>query len=93
MNGSIPQIPEPDYEDPKEPYALYGLAAYFVQCFEQSLILLLIALKVTGAKGVKGTTYDETLATLDKETMGTLIKHIKKVAKVEPELLTRPSLS
>ena len=35
MDQDIPNIDEPDHDDPKEPYAFFGLAAYYVQCFEQ----------------------------------------------------------
>lgn len=86
IDRNLIPIPEPDYEDPKEPYAFYGLAAYYAQCLEQSIIILLIALRASGEKGTKGATYDEALASLDKEAMGTLIKLLKKVVKVDPAL-------
>jgi hypothetical protein len=40
MDHELPRIHEPEYDDPKEPYAFFGLAAYYAQCFEQILIHL-----------------------------------------------------
>ena len=84
-------IHEPDYADPKEPYAFFGLAVYFAQCFEQSAIVLLLVLRASGVKGLKGNTYDEVLSALDRETMGGLIRCLKAVVDVGSTLEERMS--
>lgn len=86
MGHCVPPIPRPDYDDPKEPYALYGLAAYYAQCFEQSLILILVILKAMGVSQMKEANYDDVLTALDKGTMGALIRDLKKVSKVGTRL-------
>lgn len=90
MPQNIPPIFEPDYEDPKEIHAFYGLAAYYAQCVEQSIIILLTTLRAsTEANELKGVSYDDVLTMLDKKPMGWLIKLLQKVAPVEPGLQTR----
>jgi hypothetical protein len=41
-------IPSPDYEDPKELYAFFGLAFYAAQVLEQGVVNLAVALKAAG---------------------------------------------
>lgn len=72
-------IPEPDYDDPKETYAFFGLAAYNVQCFEQSVILLIAALKANNTSQVKEASFDEIFELLDKMTLGKLKERLSKI--------------
>jgi hypothetical protein len=86
LHGSAPTIHEPDYDDPKEPYAFFGLASYWVQCFEQSLILLIVALKVVSPTPITETSFDEIFEKLDRNTLGLLIKQISKLTDVDDNL-------
>ena len=80
----MPRIPDPNYDDPKEVYAFYGLAAYTTQLFEQSIILLIVGLEATHpTRTLRGKTFDETFAMLDEKTLGILLREVKKLADVE----------
>ncbi|MBV9827866.1 MAG: hypothetical protein JO001_19725 [Alphaproteobacteria bacterium] len=80
-------IGEPDYDDPKEPYALYGLAAYFAQCFEQSLILLIVAGEIIRQRNVPDlAALDELFAKLSKRTLGQLINTVSQVMPIDDVL-------
>ncbi len=42
------EIPSPDYDDPKELYAFFGLTFYAAQVLEQGVVNLAVALKASG---------------------------------------------
>jgi hypothetical protein len=73
----------PEYNNPKEPYAFFGLAAYYVQCFEQSLILIIVALKAVNRIILTQPEMNDALSHLDKQTLGILIKHLREIMKVD----------
>jgi|HubBroStandDraft_1064217.scaffolds.fasta_scaffold43834_4 hypothetical protein len=85
----IPRIHEPEYDDPKEVYAFFGLAAFYAQCFEQSMILLLLAVNLRRPKALQSKGRDELLKWFDKKSLGALITELKKVANVEVTLQKR----
>src|SRR4051812_39178479 len=85
----VPPIHQPDYSDPKEPYSFFGLAAYYAQCFEQSLILLLVSDTLLNDElRMKFGSMDELFWSMDKNTMGMSINRILKRLSVEPEIAT-----
>ena len=43
-------VPEPEYDDPKEVYAFFGLAAYWIQLLEQGILNLWVGLRISGLK-------------------------------------------
>ena len=89
MGHCVPPIHRPDYDDPKELYAFHGLAAYYAQCFEQSLILILVILKAMDTSQMKEATYNDVFTAVGRETMGTLINDLKKVSKIGTRLEAR----
>jgi hypothetical protein len=88
LHDSVPTIHEADYDDPKEPYAFFGLASYWVQCFEQSLILLIVALKVVSPTPITETSFEEVFEKLDRNTLGGLIRQISRLTDVDDNNLT-----
>lgn len=74
-----PEIPEPDYDDPKELYAFFGLAAYCAQLVEQGLTNLLVGLAIVKKHkptwGGVSFLYDGA----DKKTLGRLLRDIGKL--------------
>lgn len=50
------EVPVPDYDDPKEVYAFFGLTFYWAQVLEQGLVNLAVALQ---AKGIPGVTFKD----------------------------------
>lgn len=81
-----PEIPEADYEDPREVYAFFGLAAYCAQLIEQGLTNLLVGLAVSRKKhptvGDVKSLYEDT----DKKTLGRLLRDIGKLVTVQDGL-------
>ena len=81
-----PEIPEPDYDDPKEVYAFFGLAAYCCQLLEQGIVNLLVGLRILGKKtptwGDVRTLYDE----VDRKTLGQLLRGVRELAPFDPQL-------
>lgn len=83
MARRSPAVHQPDYKDPKEPYAFFGLAAYFAQCFEQSLVLILASHELlTNRHQSKFRSLDDLFASLDKKTMGMLIGDLSKCTAI-----------
>jgi hypothetical protein len=89
MNNSTPTrpaIPEPDYDDPKELYAFFGLAAYCIQLLEQGLLNLLVGLQLSGNQtpvwADAGMLYDEG----DRKTLGQLLKAVHEIVPFEATL-------
>lgn len=68
----MPAIPEPNYDDPKEVYAFYGLAMYTAQLVEHSLLNLAAVLQLR-AKVITRDLFDATFYDLDKKTLGKLL--------------------
>lgn len=80
-------VHEPDYDDPKEPYAFFGLAAYFAQCFDQSLVLLLVAEDFLNHRTPRNRgALDELFSKLDRKTMGQLIKQARKRIRIDKSI-------
>ena len=79
----IIDVLHPDYDDPKEPYAFFGLAAYWAQCFEQSMILLIASTNALLHNPIEAKNFDEVFSSLDKKTLGTLIRQLSGIAKIE----------
>ena len=86
MDREMIAIHEPDYDDPKEPYAFFGLAAYYAQCFEQSLILLTVALRVASVTPISEASFDGIFDKLDRKTMGSLIEQVSKLTRIDNTL-------
>jgi hypothetical protein len=77
---------DPDYDDPKEPYAFFGLAAYYAQCLEQSLILIIVALHAVNRKVTTRFTFDEAFARLEKQRLSDLIKQLQTIMTIDDAL-------
>lgn len=67
------EIPEPDLDDPKEVYAFFGLAMYWVQVFEHSVTNLAAGLRFSTAPLISKALFDSVFQKLDQETLGGLL--------------------
>ena len=84
--GQKPDIPEPDYDDPKEVYAFFGLAAYASQVLERGVIFLALELHLNDADAFTEDTFDSLLTGLEAKTLGQLIRAIRKMGFPSTEL-------
>lgn len=80
-------MPEPDYEDPKEVWAFCGLAMYFAQVLEQSLVNLAVVVRAD-QRGC-GLTRREIDAMFDgyaKWTFGQVLADARRMTAIPAEL-------
>jgi hypothetical protein len=79
-------IPEPDFDDPKEVYAFFGLAMYNANLLEASLINLAVALNLDKSKVITREVFEATFGEMEAKTLGQLLKATQKLAAIPPEL-------
>ncbi|MFG0381994.1 hypothetical protein ACF8C6_13715 [Pseudomonas sp. zbq_18] len=78
--------PDPDYEDPKEVYAFFGLAMYCANLFEASLINLTAAIHIDEAEVKTREEFDDTFIRMESKTLGQLLKSARSKASI-PEFV------
>ena len=79
-------VPDPDFEDPKEVYAFYGLAAYTAQVLEQGLLNWVVALMIAGERRVTPATVERLLETFEEQTFGQLLRIVRERVTVPAEV-------
>ncbi|MDG5814175.1 hypothetical protein QA601_03730 [Chitinispirillales bacterium ANBcel5] len=70
----------------KEVYALYGLAMYYAQCCEKSLVMLLSSAWASQVDQMITDDYDKLLQVNMKKTFGSLLKTLESENKISREL-------
>lgn len=69
-----PQIPEPDYDDPREIYGFFGLTFYMANVLEHGVMNLAVALLSKDVSGITAGDVDRLYESFDKKTFGQVIK-------------------
>lgn len=80
------EIPQPDYDDPKELYAFFGLTFYNAQVLEQGVVNLAVALN---AKGKGNVTVDDVLGLYEDyggKTFGKVLRAAEQFTTFPPSL-------
>jgi len=67
-------IPTPDYDDPKEIYAFFGLTYYKAAVLEHGVLNLAVALLATETSGITVGQVDKLYESFDKKTFGQVIR-------------------
>lgn len=75
----MPQVPVPQFNDPKEIYAFAGLALYTANLVESSLINLAAVLQLNRVNAITRELFLETFAELDQKTLGSLLAAARKL--------------
>lgn len=83
-----PEVPDPDYDDPKEVYALFGLAYYSMQVLEQGLVNLGVALSVKEVPGARFKTVGEIYDAMDDKTFGQVLRATRDQTGIPPHFAT-----
>jgi hypothetical protein len=83
---TMPEVPEPDHDDPKEVYAFYGLAMYAAQVLEHSILTLAAGLFMTKAPVITRQVFDATFSDLDRKTMGALLKAAQSIMPIPTDI-------
>ncbi len=84
-----PETPEPDYDDPKEVYAFFGLAAYCAQLLEQGIVNLLVGLRIQGKTTPTCGDVRNLYEKADGHTLGHLLRAVGELAPIDPALEDR----
>lgn len=69
----MPEIPVPEYKDPKELYAFFGLAYYITSLLEDSVINLTVAMQGKQVEGICVGDLSQILDGFNKDTLGRVI--------------------
>jgi hypothetical protein len=76
------RIPEPDYRDPKELYAFFGLTYYHAQVLEQGLVNLAVALQAKGIGNVTVRDVIDLYESIDEKTFGNVLNAARKLTRI-----------
>lgn len=82
----MPEIPKPDYDDPKEVFAFFGLAYYQAAVLEHGVLNLAVAMRAKGVPGITGGDVERLYESFDKSTFGKVIKAAKEKADIPSDL-------
>ncbi len=82
----MPEIPEPNYDDPKEIYAFFGLTDYQAAVLEHGVLNLAVAMLAKNISGITVGDFDKLYESFDKETFGQVIKAAKSKFAVPSDL-------
>lgn len=75
---NISSPPQPDYDDPKELYAFFGLAFYKANILEQGVVNLAVALMAQGNLGVTVGDVNRLYDSFDTKTFGPVLRIAKE---------------
>ncbi|HAU38769.1 MAG TPA: hypothetical protein DCX07_13765 [Phycisphaerales bacterium] len=78
-------VPEPDFNDPKELWAFFGLAFYSAQVLEGGLINLLVAVRHNGGH-ISFREIESLFSKWDRKTFGQVFEEIKKHISLSNDL-------
>ena len=75
--SASPQIPQPNYDDPKEIYAFFGLTYYNAAVIEHGVLNLAVAMLAKNVPGITVGDVDKLYKSFDKKTFGQVINAAK----------------
>lgn len=84
--SSFAEIPKPDYEDPKELYAFFGLTYYKAAVLEHGVLNLAVAMLAKETPGITVGDVDKLYESFDKRTFGQIINAAKLKFVIPSEL-------
>ena len=82
----MPDVPTPDFDDPKEIYAFFGLAAYAANLLESSFINWTVALRLGNISAATRQDFDTALGHFETKTLGQLIRTTRSLTAVPVDL-------
>ncbi len=91
--SAMPQVPKPDYDDPKEVYAFFGLAYYQAAVLEHGVLNLAVALLAKRVPGITAGHVVRLYESFDKSTFGEIIKAAKAKFDIPSGLQTDLALA
>ena len=76
------EIPVPNYEDPKELYAFFGLTFYYAQVLEQGILNLAVGLEGNGLIKLKEGDLIKLYEQREKHTFGRVLKYVQQATNL-----------
>ena len=86
MLSALPEIPEPDYDDPKEVYAFFGLTYYQAAVLEHGVLNLAVAMLAKNVSGITGGVVERLYESFDRKTFGQVITAAKAKFDIPADL-------
>jgi hypothetical protein len=83
---STPIIPEPDYDDPKEVYAFFGVAFYITQVCEQGVVNLAVALHASRVPRITRAMIVDLFTKHEGRTFGAVLRAARQLLGVPVDL-------
>jgi hypothetical protein len=80
------EIPTPNFEDPNEVFAFYGLAMYSAQVLEDGVLNIAAALHVIETPVISRELFEAVFSKLDLATLGSLLRATRSQVAVDPTL-------
>ncbi|MDZ4731225.1 MAG: hypothetical protein SH820_14905 [Xanthomonadales bacterium] len=84
--SDVSPIPDPDYDDPKEVYAFFGLTYYKAAVLEQGVVNLAVAMLAQNIPGVTVDDVDRLYESFDRKTFGHVINAAKSKFSIPGDL-------
>lgn len=78
-------VPDPDFDDPKEVYAFYGLAGYAAQVLEQGLVTWVVALRMAGEQRLTTIMVERLFDEFEERTFGQLLRIVRERVQVSSD--------
>lgn len=82
----MPDVPTPNFDDPKEIYAFFGLAAYAANLLESSFINWTVALRLGAIGGASRKDFDTAFGHFEARTLGQLIHVTRSLTAVSADI-------
>lgn len=88
-------VPTPDFDDPKEVYAFFGLAVYAANLLEASFVNWTVALRLGTIPAATRQDFDTAFGHFESRTLGQLLKatHLLTAVPADIDLVLNKSLS
>ncbi len=82
----MPEIPKPDYDDPKEVFAFFFLSYYQAAVLERGVLNLAVAMLAKRVPGITAGDVEKLYESFDKFTFGKVIQAAKEKADIPSDL-------
>ena len=79
------EVPTPDYDDPKELFAFFGLTFYAAQLLEQGIVNLAVAARAAGNQQITPQLINDLYDSVDRNTFGQVLRIVRGTVSLPNE--------
>lgn len=73
------EVPEPDYDDPKELWAFFGLTFYAAQVLEQGIVNLAVAARAAGNQAITSQLIEDLYGSFSRLAFGRVLRIVREM--------------